>query len=115
MRQASFSHALTTCGIAGCCCLLPCSTCCSADVLAAIASHKQRLFGRAAQQPGFGFVGLHLRLGGMANEEALKEARGSKLGVMADLISGLRCSRQLGAAAVELSLHVYQLLRATKA
>jgi hypothetical protein len=56
----------------------------------------ERLYGPAAGQPGFQYVAVHLRLGGMEREASLKSSKGSSNGPLVDLVQGLTCIKHLG-------------------
>lgn len=65
-------------------------------MLYAVEENLVQLFGESALQPGFQFVSMHLRLGGMPQEKVLKINKGSSRGPLADLIGGMNCANELG-------------------
>lgn len=59
----------------------------------------ERIYGRQASLPGFQYLALHMRLGGMDTEESLQGiVKGGANGTLTDLIEGVMCIRKLGAS-----------------
>eukprot|EP00879_Flechtneria_rotunda_P009176 GHRR01009606.1.p1 GENE.GHRR01009606.1~~GHRR01009606.1.p1 ORF type:complete len:229 (+),score=42.96 GHRR01009606.1:840-1526(+) len=68
----------------------------SSELAESIRSHLEELFGPRSSMPGFNYVAMHLRLGGLEHENKLPDERGSGQGPLHDVIEGLRCARKLG-------------------
>lgn len=56
----------------------------------------ENLYGRQAKQPGFQYLAVHLRLGGMENEAQLFMTKGSGSGPVTDLAHSITCIKNLG-------------------
>jgi hypothetical protein len=54
------------------------------------------LYGSQAKQPGFKYLAVHMRLGGMEQEKSLRSTKGSKNGPLIDLVHGITCINKLG-------------------
>jgi hypothetical protein len=65
-------------------------------VEAAANTELLRLFGSQAQQAGFQYVSIHMRLGGMEQEKSLNSDKGGGNGPLLDLIQGVTCMQKKG-------------------
>jgi hypothetical protein len=62
------------------------------------AAHREmvRLFGSQASQPGFHYMSMHMRLGGMEKEKELRSSKGGRNGPLMDLVQGITCIQKKG-------------------
>jgi hypothetical protein len=69
---------------------------CSDAVQVLAQKQLENLYGRQAKQPGFQYLAVHLRLGGMENEAKLLMTKGSGSGPVTDLAHSITCIKNLG-------------------
>lgn len=78
------------------CCCCSAAAPCSDDVQSAVQEQLSKLYGPQAEEPGFQFLAIHMRLGGMENEKSLRSSKGGRNGPLLDLMDGLACIQKLG-------------------
>jgi hypothetical protein len=70
--------------------------CCSETVQMQAQQQLEQLYGQQAKQPGFQYLAVHLRVGGMEHEARLRSTKGSSNGPLSDLAHGILCIKNLG-------------------